>query len=170
MAAIVLVSTLLTSAVFPVMNLWGIVPDLLLICMVSMLLLERTAMPILFTAAGLLLMDALFAPAMGYYTIPYVVIGLIVYAVVYKRYIDQTFLPAVILAAAFFLKEVLTAALSAFLGYEIRFGYVLVRFVLPEMLLNAVLMFILYHVFRRLYRCSFMRPLKNIDDDFLGSL
>jgi len=81
MAVIVLVSVLLVCAVFTQINIYEIAPDTILLSMLAMVLIENTLIPVLFTAGGALLMDMLFAKGLGFYTLPYVIVGLIVYLI-----------------------------------------------------------------------------------------
>ena len=167
LTVITLIATMLTG-VFPLIPIFGVQPDLLLISMLSMLLLEKTPIPVLFTAGGALLLDVLFAPAIGYYSMPYVAVGLTVYLITKDWQENRFIVPPVLCAAAWLVKDVLTATLTFFLGNVFDFGSIFAQSTLPGMLINAVLMFAIYLSLHRLYSLMFMRPIRtNFDDGIL---
>lgn len=164
MALITFIGTFLTGTVFVYANIWGLVADMLLIFMVSMILLERTAVPVLFTAAGALVIDALNYAGMGFCTVPYIIVGIcvVLFAQKYKK--QNTLTAVAVVAVAYILKELITAVVALLMGYSFSFGYVFVRYSLGEAALSALITLVVYQLFKVLYRRNFMRPVKSSDE------
>ena len=72
------------SAVLPQVAIFGIQMDIMLAAMVCMVMLERTMTPVFYMTGCAVIMDCLFATAIGYYSLPYLLIGLLLYLVMWK--------------------------------------------------------------------------------------
>ncbi len=169
MIGIALFAALITGGVSPQIPILGAEPDIVLVAMLAMELREKTATPIIVFSVAAVFIDAFYAPALGYYSCPYAVVGLIVFAIFAKKRINRFYGPAAICAAAWFVKDILSAILSFFLGNSFDFFHIFVNSTLPGMLVNAVLIFPVYLLFDMLYRHSFMTPRSaGIKDEFPG--
>lgn len=165
MILIVIISILLVFGVFTSINLWDIAPDTILLSIVAMVLLEKTLMPVLFFSVGTLFMDILFARAIGFYTIPYLVAGLAVYLFFKNRPPERKpWIPALAAGGGVLIKELLTAFLCLILRYNFHFGTLFIRYTLPSVVLNGLLMIPVFLLFRALYRKNFMRPQQALDE------
>ena len=78
-ALIIILNLFFSGGLFVQFNIIGIQPDLLMTAMVCMLMYERTFTPIGMAIIGGLMIDVVLSPAMGFYTIPYIIIGLVIY-------------------------------------------------------------------------------------------
>ena len=166
-AGLTIISAMLTGGFSPQLKILGAEPDILLIVMVSGILNERTLTPALFAVVGAICMDMFFAPAIGFYSLPYLITGLTVYLVFYKQRPPKHAMPAVILGIAWVIKELLSAVISFFLGNTFDFFYILLTSTLPGILVNGILMFLLNLALRKLFALPFMKPrLSSIEDEF----
>jgi cell shape-determining protein MreD len=106
-----------------------------------------------------LILDLLFSGTIGFFAIPYLLAGAGLYAAVSRiSYIDRVFLPMAIAAGAYLVKEILSALLSFMLGYGFSLGYMIVRYILPEMVITGVFMLPVHLLLSRIYRSSSVRP------------
>jgi rod shape-determining protein MreD len=164
LALTVVVDLIFTGVVFPRLSILGISPDIIICTMASIAALEKSQTG---AAIGLicgLALDVMFTSAIGFYTLPYFVAGMILYFVSNRiRYIDPILLPEVFALGAFLIKELITALLAYMLGRDVSLGYRFVRFILPEMLVTGLLMFLIHFIIKRFYRSNSIRP-KGMED------
>lgn len=159
LAAIAVVDLIFTGAVFPNINIAGLWPDIIICSMASLAILEKRMTGAVIGLICGLILDLLFSGAIGFFGIPYLLIGAALYAVVKRiSYIDRFFLPMGIAAGAFIAKEILSALLSYMLGYEFSLLRMFVRYILPEMLLTGIFMLPIHLLLTRIYRSSSVRP------------
>ena len=160
----VVVDLIFTGAVFPRLSILDISPDIIICTMASIAALEKSQ-----TGAAIgficgLALDVMFTSAIGFYTLPYFVAGMALYFVSNRiRYIDPVLIPEAFALSAFLIKELITALLAYMLGRDVALGYRFVRFMLPEMLVTGLLMFLIHFIIKRLYRSNSIRP-KGMED------
>lgn len=165
-----LLASMITGGIAPQVAILGAEPDILLIVMLAMVLCERTATPVITCSVAAIFMDAFLAPALGYYSFPYLLMGLLVYFVFRKRTIHPLFTPPVICAACWLIKDLITAFITFLMGNTFDFGYIFVHSTLPGILVNGVLILPFYLLFYWLYGFGFMRPSSiSQDSDFLSA-
>lgn len=160
LVAAAFISAALNGAVFTQAPILGIQPDILLVVMLSFVMVENSLVPMFYMAGASLMMDALFAPAIGYYTLPYVLTGTLTYLIFRKRQFNRYYVPPLVGAGIWVLKDILTAIITAMLGYQINFFGNLIEKTLPAMFFNAAIMFLVYQGVYVLYQFTFMRPRK----------
>ncbi len=159
LAAIAVVNLIFTGAVFPNINIAGLAPDIIICSMASVVILEKRMTGALIGLVCGLILDLLFSGAIGFFAIPYLIVGAALYAVVRRiSYIDRFFLPMSIAAGAYLLKEVLSALLSYMLGYEFSLIRMVVRYILPELIITGIFMLPIHGLLTRIYRSSSVRP------------
>ena len=167
--AIALFSALITGGVSPQLAIFGAEPDLLLIVMLSMELREKTLTPAIVCSVAAIFIDAFYAPAIGYYSLPYLIIGLIVYFVFAKREVGAIIIPMIVCAASWVVKELLSAAFAFFLGNTFDFFHIFVTSTLPGIPVHAVLMIPVFLLMGLLYRSNVMIPASaSMMDEFPG--
>ncbi len=158
-AAIALTNLIFTGAVFPNINIAGIFPDIIVCSMVSIVILEKriTAAVVGFVCG--LLLDMLFTGVIGFYALPYLITGAVLFAAVKKfSYLDRFFIPMLIAAGANLFREILSALITYMLGSEFSVLHMLVRYVLPEMLLTGIFMLLYHLILSRVYRNPAVHP------------
>lgn len=166
--AIALLSALITGGVSPQLPIFGAEPDILLVAMLAMQLREKTLTPVIVCSVSAIFIDAFYAHAIGYYSLPYAVVGVIVFAIFRKRRMF-IYAPSLICAAAWLVKDVLSAVIAFFLGNSFDFSYIFVHSTLPGMLVNAVLIFPAYLLMLLLYKNNFMVPRSvGLSEEFPG--
>ena len=104
-----LVSVLLTGSVLVQWTIFGIQIDLILVFLLAMVNEEKTPMPILFFGIASVGLDLLFSLALGYYSLPYVVVGLLAYWVVTKWPVKKLIAAPIFGAVGWIIKELLQA-------------------------------------------------------------
>ena len=161
MAGVVLLGAILNGAVFNQYPILGLEPDILLLIMVAMILIERTAMPIIYTTGAAVLMDIMYSPAIGYYALPYAIVGVITYFIFRRMTYSKFLVPPFAAAAAWLIKDILSAILAVILGAEIEFMHIFMNSTLPGIALNGILMLVIYWLLRLLYCATYMQPPKH---------
>lgn len=159
LAAIAVVNLIFTGAVFPNINIAGLAPDIIICSMASIAILEKRMTGAVIGVICGLILDLLFSGTIGFFAIPYLIVGAALYAIVRRiSYIDRFFLPMGIAAGAYLIKELLSALLSYMLGYEFSLIRMVVRYILPELLLTGIFMLLIHLLLTRIYRSSSVRP------------
>jgi len=159
LAAVVVINLIFTGAVFPVINIAGLAPDIIVCTMVSVAILEKRMTGAVIGLICGLTLDLLFSGAIGFYALPYLITGAILYAVVRAfPAIDRFFLPMAIAGGAYLLREMLSALFTYMLGSTFSLGHMLIRYILPEMLITAVFMLPIHLLLSRIYRSPSVRP------------
>lgn len=155
---ITVVNLIFVGAVFPNINIAGIAPDVIICSMASITILEKNMTG---AAIGLvcgLTLDLLFSGAIGFYAIPYLTTGAILYFVCSKmNYLDNYLIPFFIAVGAYFIKELLFALLVYMMGISYSFSHMLIRYILPETLITGIFMLLIHFIFIRLYRSTSMK-------------
>ena len=155
----VIINLIFTGVVFPRLNILGIAPDIIICTMASITALEKSRVGAAIGFICGLMLDIMFTSAIGFYTLPYFVVGMGLYFAANRiNYIDPVLIPELLAAGAFFIKELLAALLAYMLGRDVSPGYRLMRFVLPEMLATALFMLLIHLIIKRLYRSNSIRP------------
>jgi rod shape-determining protein MreD len=159
LAAVAVVDLIFTGAVFPNINIVKLAPDIIICTMASIAILEKRMTGAVIGLVCGLLLDLLFSGVIGFYALPYLITGAMLYAAVRRfSYIDRFLLPMGIAAGAYLLREILSALLTYMLGSRFSLGHMLVRYTLPEMLLTAVFMALIHLLLSRIYRSPSVRP------------
>jgi rod shape-determining protein MreD len=160
----VIVNLIFTGVVFPRLSILGISPDIIICTMASITALEKSRMGAAIGFICGLLLDIMFTSVIGFYTLPYFVVGMGLYFVSDRiRYIGPVLVPDIFALGAFLIKELLAALLAYMLGRDVSLGYRFMRFVLPEMLATGLLMLLIHLIIKRLYRSNSIRP-KGMED------
>ena len=157
---IVLLNSFLTGGIAGA-SLNGITPDILLCFMMSIALQERTLASMWLGLAGGLLIDLMFAPNIGFYTIPYVIVGAAAFFVVrHFHYIDDYVVPLAVTAVAFFVKDFLTYLMAVILRLPVRYFTVFLQSTVWSWLLTVGLMLLVHWLMRKLYKRRVMKGLQ----------
>ncbi len=140
------------------LNIAGIHVDIVLLMVVAVALVDKTSMPIIFAAATGLFMDILYSTVLGMYGLSYTLVAALV--VILFRKVARFNLLSLFLAGAggYLLKEIITGVLVYILGGRFNMVSMMLRYVLPETLLNGALLLAVYWLVSRLFAQSFMKP------------
>ncbi len=164
LAAVAVINLILTGTVFVNLNIAGIAPDILICCMVSIALMEKNMTSAILGGICGLTLDIMFIGIIGSYTIPLFITGAVLYfASRQMRYVDSILVPFLFAMGSYFIKELITALIVYMLGKSFSLPFMMVRYILPEMIATGVFMLLVHLIFRRIYRSPTMRP-KYIDD------
>ena len=125
------------SIFFPLINIFGVRPDMMLALAVVAGALSGPWMGALVGGIGGLLMDILFSRFLGISAAAYVLCGLMGGFFYKKFYADNAIIPAVTAAACAFVKELLYAGIALSMGTQYHFFVLLVTYMLPSALLSA---------------------------------
>jgi|AGTN01.2.fsa_nt_gi rod shape-determining protein MreD len=158
-AVIAVVNFIFAGAVFPNLNIAGIAPDIIICSMASIVILEKRMTGAVIGLVCGLLLDMLFSGVIGFYTIPYLLTGAVLYAAVRRiSYIDRLFVPMLIAAAAYIFKEMLSGLIIYMLGSEFSLTHMLLRYILPETVATGILMLFYHLLLQRVYRSPSVHP------------
>ncbi len=159
LAAIVVINLIFTGAVFPNINIADLAPDLIVCTMASIAILEKRMTGAVIGLICGLVLDLLFSGAIGFFALPYLITGAVLYPVVKQiSFIDRFLVPMGVAAGAYLLRDILSALLTYMLGSTFSLGHMIIRYILPEMLLTAVFMIPVHLLLSRIYRSPSVRP------------
>ena len=162
--AVAVVNLILTGTVFVNLNIAGIAPDILICSMVAIAVMEKNMTAAIIGGACGIVLDIMFIGIIGSYAIPLFVTGAVLYfASRHVRFTDGVLIPFLFALGAYFIKEMVSALIVYMLGYGFSLPFMMVRYILPNMIATGVFMFIVHAIFKRIYRVPAMRP-KFIDD------
>lgn len=162
-------ATFLTGTVFPYSPIFGFQPDILLVIMLSVILIEQSAVVIIMTAIAAIGMDIIFVGSLGFYSFPYVFVGLVAYFIFVNREYNKVLIPPIVAAAAWLVKDSISGIISVMKGNKVDVFETLIGSTFPGIVINAILMFFVYLALRWLYSFAFMRPRISLrKDDFMG--
>lgn len=162
---VTIVNLIFTGAIFPNINISGIAPDIIICTMASMAVMEKSLV-----GAGIglvcgLALDCFFSGAIGFFAIPYLVTGVIIYFVCTKiKYLDGYILPFLIAIGAYMIKECVSALIVYMLDISYSFSYMFIRYMVPEALLTGVFILLIHFIFTKIYHSSTMQ--QNNYEDF----
>jgi rod shape-determining protein MreD len=157
-AVVSIVSLIFTGAVFPNLNIAGIHPDLIIVSIVSIAILERSMAGAMIGLVCGLILDLLFSSAIGVIAIPYLIVGAAMFFVRKNlRYMDRFLLPSVFAVSAYLVKEMISALIAYMLGVEFSFWHMVARYILPKAAFTGVIMLVVHMLFTRIYRASSMK-------------
>ena len=161
--AIAFISMVFTSALSPNFTLLGVQGDILFAVMLAMVYMEKRLTPVLFAALNALIFDSLFARAIGFYTLQYLVAGLFFYLMIAKR--EDSFLVYIITAeVTWILKEVFGVLLCMLTDNPMNLWTRLRVYSLPGLVIHLILFTVFYLIFSRVYRLKAIRPSTMIDE------
>ncbi len=160
-------SVVVSGSLITGIDLAGMQLDLVLLITVSLALIEKTSMPIVFAALTGLFMDILFSTVLGVYAISYTVTTATVFFLFrHSTRFNFLFLFAAG-AGAYLVKEVMMGVVVYALGARFDFLSLLARYTLPSALLAGGLIFPAYWLLSRLMKRNLMRPRKSyLSDEF----
>ncbi len=138
---------LITFGIFPNAPVFGLEPDLVLIFSLCCVLLDETPVPVIYTSVITVFADLFYTGGVGTYTVPYVAVLLAAMWIFKGRQKDRLIVPSAVCAAAFLIKELLSAFTVFLGGRTFDFFSVLVSRTLLETLINSVLMLGIYQIY-----------------------
>ena len=162
LVALALFATMLTGGLSPQIPVLGAQIDFLLVLMICLQMREHTVTPVMVSAVAAVFLDAFYGPAIGYYSLPYAAVGLVVYFMFRKMRFSAFYIPAGVCAGAWLIKDVFTALITFLQGNTFDFFYIFVHTTLPGVLVNGVLALAVYPLTAFLYRKAFMSPRTSI--------
>lgn len=153
--------TILSGTVFSTANIGGlgIQVDIVLLMVLSLVLVEKSAMPVIFAAVTGLLMDMTYSTVLGMYAVSYAAaaaVGLLVLRKMKKFNPLHLFGIGVV---GYIFKELMMAFIVFAQGARnFDMGPIMLRGVLPSAAVNGALLLVAYLLISRLYRNAWMRP------------
>ena len=142
-----IIGGILTAGVAPQAEIFGLQADMLLVLTLCCVMIDESPLPVVPTAVVAVIMDLFYTGTVGVYSVPYVLVCLIVAWVMKGRKKDRILAPVIVCAAAWIVKDVINA-LSVFLdGNTFDFWKGFFTGTLPETLLNCLLMIGAYQLY-----------------------
>lgn len=161
LVAMSVLGTILSGTLFGTIELWGLglQIDIVFLIVMSLVLVEKSVMPIVFAAVTGLLMDMTYSTQLGMYALSYTAaaaVGLFVFRKMEKFNLLHLF---TIGAVGYIFKELMMAFIVFSQGArDINLGMIMVKGILPSAALNGALLLVAYLLVSRLYRNAWMRP------------
>ena len=155
LSAIAIVDLIFTGAVFPNLNFAGAAPDIIVCTMASIAILEKNMTGTVIGLVCGLVLDIFFTGTIGLNALPYFAVGAGLFFVCRRlRYVDRFFLPAVIAFGACLAYDLITSVLAYMMAVDFSFGYMFIRYMLPDAALTAALMMLINSLFTKIYQHS----------------
>ncbi|MEZ4357168.1 MAG: rod shape-determining protein MreD [Eubacteriales bacterium] len=160
LALICVINTLILGAAGNA-SMFGAAPDLLLICIVSIAIAEKSLSGMWLGLSGGILLDILYGPAVGFYSIPYVVAGFLAMIAVRRvSYIDNYIVPTIICLAVFLIKDFTAFITANIVAINVSYGVVFIKCTLLSALYTVILMPFIHLLMRKLYYTHFLKSVK----------
>lgn len=157
-ALIIILNLFLSGGLFVQINIVGIQSDLLMTAMICMLMYERTFTPIGMAMIGGLIIDVVLSPAIGFYTIPYIIIGLIIYYLYPWMHQKGRWIGLIAVAGGTIVNDLIHEIIALFLGHSQNIWSMFLRYTLPSAVLNCVMAVVLLWLFKKLYHKGWLSP------------
>ncbi len=152
---IIVLSMILMTGVFSRVTIFGVQPDIMLVCMIGILCLDNSAFVLPIVGICMFVVDSMFARAIGFYTIPYLIVGVGVYIAINKFNRKNWLVVFALMALGWILKEIVSCGLALFLQYPFSITGRITGIILPGILITllvaAVVFPLLYILFGRAY-------------------
>ena len=138
-ALVILVAYVLQCTVFPVLDIAGIKPNLLLIVTASFGFMRGSKSGMLVGFLSGLLIDIQFGKMIGFYALIYLVVGFLNGLFEQMFYDEDIKLPLFLIAVSDFLYGITIYFFTFLLNSDFRFTYYLNRIIVPEMIYTIVI-------------------------------
>lgn len=134
----------------------SVLPDIFLIYVVCIGLLEGKITAGIVGLLGGLFIDTTAGSVLGLYSFVYVVVG-IMSGIKLRDFSNENVIrPAIYAAAATVISAILIMLITMISGTHVSFFYCLVRYYLPAVLYNVIIMELVFFLLRHLYNRNFM--------------
>lgn len=141
---------IIQSAMFPYISLFGVMPNLLLILVVSTAYMKGRTTGLLIGFFSGLLVDLVFGNVIGLYALIYMLIGYII-GFVHPFYSNDDFtLPLLFVAAGNFIYGFCFYVFEFLLRGRLNFFYYLRRFILPEIIYTVAVSVLIYKLLHKI--------------------
>lgn len=138
------------------MGIMSVLPDIFLVYIVCLGILDGSITAGLAGMLGGLFIDTTAGSVLGMYTFIYLLIG-ILSGIRLRDFVNENVVkPLVITAAATLISGVLIMLITWISGRSVSFIYCLVRYYLPAILYNCIILELVYFFMRKLYGLHFM--------------
>ena len=155
-AFILISNTVVQSAVFPFIEIYGIKPDTLLILVVSFALLSGNPLSAIVGLFGGIIQDLMYGHALGFYTTQYMIVGYLA-GLLYKRLPQgRVAMPVVVTALASILRGAVMLAYLFFTNTDLPLFYFVFYLLLPEVVYTTLVAPLIFYGMTRLYKYKFM--------------
>ena len=144
--AMIIVGYFLQTAVFTELALGGIVPNLFIICTVSIGMIRGKKEGCIIGFIFGILMDALYAMYFGVYALLLTVLGYLAGYVQQIFYEEDMTLPIVMIGVADFIYGIAIYLFGFFSRGRTNFGFYLGKIILPEMIYTLILAVFIYRL------------------------
>lgn len=153
---ILIFNVVIQSTLLPFIEIGGVMPDTLMMLVISFSLLSGNPTSAIIGLCGGLLQDILFGSQLGIYAFQYMVIGYLVGLTRENLYVGPVMFPMVFAATGIFIKQIMMYIYAFFVKMNLPIGDVMLKIALPEAIYTAILMPIIYHYILKLYKHKFM--------------
>lgn len=157
---LLLIIAVLQTTAMPLLTIWGVMPELMLLVVVSWNVLAGMENGVLWALAGGMLLDALSGGPFGVVTISLVVATLVVGTVELHLQRDSVWLPLVTGVFATALYQVAYLVTLRAFNYPVPWVPNLVHVLLPSLVVNAVAEYPVFGALQRLHRRVVMERLQ----------
>jgi len=138
-------------------SILSVLPDIFLVYVICIGLLDGSITAGIFGALGGLFIDTTAGSVLGMYTLIYLLIGILSGIKIRDLANEDVIKPLVFTSAATLISGILVMLITRIAGTHVLFFYCLVRYYLPAILYNCIILEIVYFFMKRLYGLHVMR-------------
>lgn len=153
----ILANLLLETVFLPSYNIAGIRPDTVIAAVVCIGILRGSASAGAYGMVTGFLIDILYSPYMGYFALPYSLIGFTAGLFSQQMYAQNLAFPTAFSAVATLLKEAILGLETRVVGYKTVANGAFFRYFVPEALFTAVVTLIVFYFLRAQLRKQWKR-------------
>ncbi len=168
MGALIIINVILSGSVFSQIYMFGIAPDILICFTASIIAIEKRVNGVVFAMAGGLLMDIVYGPSIGFYTLQFFIAAIAMHYVAIRIYTVNFYAAAFLAAIGVVVKEIVAMIIVFFMGRPFSAMYVLVRYAIPAAITTGALTLLTELFMKWLYRYKFMT--RKATTEFLDNL
>ncbi len=168
MGVLIIINVILSGSVFSQIYMFGISPDILMCFTASIIAIEKRVNGVVFAIAGGLMMDIIYGPNIGFYTLQFFVAAIAMHYIASRMYTFNFYAAAFLAAVGMVTKEIVAMMIVFFMGRPFSVMFVMVRYVIPAALTTGALTLLTELFMKWLYHFKFMT--RKATTEFLDNL
>ncbi len=153
-AILVIISFLLQTSVFPFFQIFGVVPNIVLILVVFVAVMNGSTSAMVVGFVCGLLIDAMYGTTLGIYAFFYMMIGYVNGYLHVLFFAEASFLPLVLVFVNDIVYHILTYIVFFVPQRKWNFLFYLKKIIVPELVYTTIVSIVLYQVFLNIYKLA----------------
>ncbi len=153
-AILIIIGFLLQTSVFPFFTLFGTIPNIILLLVVSVAVMNGSISAMIVGFICGLLIDIMYGGSLGIYAFFYMFLGYINGYFHVLFFAEASFLPLILVFINDFIYHILTYLIFFLPQKKWNFLFYLKKIILPELIYTTVISLIMYQIFFKIYQLT----------------